>query len=105
MDVVFVIFYSSISPAFSAWAFSFFSLCFLYISYPVAPLAANVEEDTQKTAEEAPKAEEAVNIADEAVPLADVAVESEHAKMSWWWWLIILILGATGYEMYKKLFE
>lgn len=67
-----------------------------------APLAANVEENTQKTAEEAPKAEEAVNIADEAVPLADVAVESEQAKMSWWWWLIILILGATGYEMYKK---
>ena len=71
------------------------------IADEVAPLAANVEEDTQKTAEEAPKAEEAVNIADEAVPLADVAVESEHAKMSWWW-LIILILGATGYEMYKK---
>lgn len=57
---------------------------------------------TQIADEEAPKAEEAVNIADEAVPLADVAVESEHAKMSWWWWLIILILGATGYEMYKK---
>ena len=72
------------------------------IADEVAPLAANVEEDTQKTAEEAPKAEEAVNIAYEAVPLADVAVESEHAKMSWWWWLIILILGATGYEMYKK---
>ena len=72
------------------------------IADEAAPLAANVEEDTQKTAEEAPKAEEAVNIADEAVPLADVAVESEHAKMSWWWWLIILILGATGYEMYKK---
>ena len=72
------------------------------IADEVAPLAANVEEDTQKTAEEAPKAEEAVNIAEEAVPLADVAVESEHAKMSWWWWLIILILGATGYEMYKK---
>lgn len=72
------------------------------IADEVAPLAANVEENTQKTAEEAPKAEEAVNIADEAVPLADVAVESEHAKMSWWWWLIILILGATGYEMYKK---
>ena len=71
------------------------------IADEAAPLAANVEEDTQKTAEEAPKAEEAVNIADEAVPLADVAVESEHAKMSWWW-LIILILGATGYEMYKK---
>lgn len=72
------------------------------IADEAAPLAANVEEDTQKTAEEAPKAEEAVNIADEAVPLADVAVESERAKMSWWWWLIILILGATGYEMYKK---
>ena len=72
------------------------------IADEVAPLAANVEEDTQKTAEEAPKVEEAVNIADEAVPLADVAVESEQAKMSWWWWLIILILGATGYEMYKK---
>lgn len=72
------------------------------IADEVAPLAANVEENTQKTAEEAPKAEEAVNIADEAVPLADVAVESEQAKMSWWWWLIILILGATGYEMYKK---
>lgn len=71
------------------------------IADEAAPLAANVEEDTQKTAEEAPKAEEAVNIADEAVPLADVAVESEQAKMSWWW-LIILILGATGYEMYKK---
>ena len=71
------------------------------IADEAAPLAANVEEDTQKTAEEAPKAEEAVNIADEAVPLADVAVESEQAKMSWWWWLIILILGATGYEMYK----
>ena len=71
------------------------------IADEAAPLAANVEEDTQKTAEEAPKAEEAVNIADEAAPLADVAVESEQAKMSWWW-LIILILGATGYEMYKK---
>lgn len=72
------------------------------IADEAAPLAANVEEDTQKTAGEAPKAEEAVNIADEAAPLADVAVESEQAKMSWWWWLIILILGATGYEMYKK---
>lgn len=72
------------------------------IADEAAPLAANVAENTQKTAEEAPKAEETVNIADEAAPLADVAVESEHAKMSWWWWLIILILGATGYEMYKK---
>ena len=68
---------------------------------PECGTAVNQSEEAVK-AEEAPKAEEAVNIADEAVPLADVAVESEHAKMSWWWWLIILILGATGYEMYKK---
>lgn len=72
------------------------------IADEAAPLAANVEEGTQKTAEEAPKAEEAVNIADEAVPLADVAVADEQAKMSWWWLLIVLVLGTTGYEMYKK---
>lgn len=34
------------------------------IADEAAPLAANVEENTQKTAEEAPKAEETVNIAD-----------------------------------------
>lgn len=72
------------------------------IADEAAPLAANVEESTRKTVEEAPKAEEAVNIADEAVPLADVAVADEQAKMSWWWLLIVLVLGATGYEMYKK---
>lgn len=72
------------------------------IADEAAPLAANAGEGTQKTVEEAPKAEEAVNIADEAVPLADVAVKDEQAKMSWWWLLIVLILGGTGYEMYKK---
>ena len=23
-------------------------------------------------------------------------------KMSWWWLLIVALLGATGYEMYRK---
>lgn len=72
------------------------------IADEAAPLAANAAESTQKTVEEAPKAEEAISIADEAVPLADVSVADEQAKMSWWWLLIILVLGATGYEMYKK---
>lgn len=72
------------------------------IADEAAPLAANAAESTQKTVEEAPKAEEAINIADEAVPLADVSVADEQAKMSWWWLLIVLVLGATGYEMYKK---
>lgn len=72
------------------------------IADETAPLAANAEESTQKTAEEAPEAEETIKIADEAVPLADVTVADEQAKMSWWWLLIVLVLGATGYEMYKK---
>ena len=62
---------------------------------------ANTQETVQAGSDKE-ETKEAVNIEEEAVPLADVAVESEHAKMSWWWWLIILILGATGYEMYKK---
>ena len=70
------------------------------IADEAAPLAEAAPANTQETVKEETK--EAVNIEEEAVPLADVAVESEHAKMSWWWWLIILILGATGYEMYKK---
>ena len=76
------------------------------IADEAAPLAANVEENGQgeavQTEVKEPEAAETVKISDEAAPLADVAVESEQAKMSWWWWLIILILGATGYEMYKK---
>lgn len=70
-----------------------------------APLAEAAPANTQETVQagsDKEETKEAVNIEEEAVPLADVAVESEHAKMSWWWWLIILILGATGYEMYKK---
>ena len=71
------------------------------IADEAAPLAEAAPANTQETVQ-AGSDKEAVNIEEEAVPLADVAVESEHAKMSWWWWLIILILGATGYEMYKK---
>ena len=75
------------------------------IADEAAPLAEAAPVNTQETVQagsDKEETKEAVNIEEEAVPLADVAVESEHAKMSWWWWLIILILGATGYEMYKK---
>lgn len=74
------------------------------IADEAAPLAEAAPANTQETVQAGSNKEEtkeAVNIEEEAVPLADVAVESEQAKMSWWW-LIILILGATGYEMYKK---
>ena len=75
------------------------------IADEAAPLTEAAPANTQETVQagsDKEETKEAVNIEEEAVPLADVAVESEHAKMSWWWWLIILILGATGYEMYKK---
>lgn len=75
------------------------------IADEAAPLAEAAPANTPETVQagsDKEETKEAVNIEEEAVPLADVAVESEHAKMSWWWWLIILILGATGYEMYKK---
>ena len=75
------------------------------IADEAAPLAEAAPANTQETVQAGSNKEEtkeAVNIEEEAVPLADVAVESEQAKMSWWCWLIILILGATGYEMYKK---
>ena len=75
------------------------------IADEAAPLAEAAPANTQETVQagsDKEETKEAVNIEEEAVPLADVAVESKHAKMSWWWWLIILILGATGYEMYKK---
>ena len=40
-----------------------------------------------------------VEIGDEETPLA-ASVDNE--TMSWWWLLLIALLGATGYEMYKK---
>ena len=69
------------------------------------PLADTVPAGGQETVQagsDKEETKEAVNIEEEAVPLADVAVEDEHAKMSWWWLLIVMILGATGYEMYRK---
>ena len=42
----------------------------------------------------------ALTIEDEEVPLAAAPVAKE--KMSWWWLLIVALIGATGYEMYKK---
>ena len=70
-----------------------------------APLADTVPAGGQENVQagsDKEETKEAVNIEEEAVPLADVAVEDEHAKMSWWWLLIVMILGATGYEMYRK---
>ena len=69
------------------------------------PLADTVPAGGQETVQagsDKEETKEAVNIEEEAVPLADVAVEDEQAKMSWWWLLIVMILGATGYEMYRK---
>ena len=40
-----------------------------------------------------------VEIGDEETPLA-ASVDNE--TMSWWWLLLIALLGATGYEMYRK---
>ena len=60
------------------------------------PLGASEE------VEEEPQVEETVEINDEEVPLAAEVVEDEQNKMSWWWLLIVAILGATGYEMYRK---
>jgi hypothetical protein len=41
-----------------------------------------------------------LTIADEDAPLAAVPIGEK--KISWWWLLIIAVMGATGYEMYKK---
>lgn len=59
------------------------------------PLAVNTEENNE---------EDTTVISDEETPLAAEAMEekAQQEKMSWWWLLIIAILGATGYEMYKK---
>lgn len=50
--------------------------------------------------------EETTTISDEDTPLAAEAgameEEVHQEKMSWWWLLIVAVLGATGYEMYRK---
>lgn len=59
------------------------------------PLAVNTEENNE---------EDTTVISDEETPLAAEAMEekAQQEKMSWWWLLIVAILGATGYEMYRK---
>lgn len=53
------------------------------------PLAGDIEETLDA---------EEVTIEDAETPLAAAPIE----KMSWWWLLIVALLGATGYEMYRK---
>ena len=59
------------------------------------PLAA-AEKDTDK------EQKEIVAIEDEETPLAASTESVKAEKMSWWWLLLIALLGATGYEMYRK---
>lgn len=63
------------------------------------PLAAGIEEQDTTDNEKADEDANTVMIEDEETALA-ASVDQE--KMSWWWLLIVLVLGATGYEMYRK---
>ena len=63
------------------------------------PLAAGIEEQDTTDNEKADEDANTVTIEDEETALA-ASVDQE--KMSWWWLLIVLVLGATGYEMYRK---
>lgn len=58
------------------------------------PLAGSVEELEDD-------GEKKVVIDDNDVALA-AKVGEDTKKMNWWWLLLIALLGATGYEMYKK---
>ena len=64
-----------------------------------APLAASIDEQDATDTKEAKEDVKTVTIEDEEAPL-DASIDQE--KMSWWWLLIVMILGATGYEMYRK---
>lgn len=57
-----------------------------------------VKEDA---AEEQKKEVASVILGDEEVPLAAVP-EEEKANMNWWWLVVVALLGATGYELYRK---
>lgn len=61
------------------------------------------EEETPlaEAPEEADDSEEFITISDEEAPLA-VYIENEKQNMNLWWLLIVAVLGATGYEMYRK---
>lgn len=63
------------------------------------PLAAGIEEQDTTDNEKPDEDANTVTIEDEETALA-ASVDQE--KMSWWWLLIVLVLGATGYEMYRK---
>ena len=75
---------------------------------PVADETVEIEdEDTplaQGTdAEEAEEeAQETVEIADEETPLAAGTADVKEGPMNFWWAIIVAILGATGYEMYRR---
>ena len=60
------------------------------------PLAEEIEETKDDVQDEAP-----VVIEEEEVPLAAAPVDAEDG-MSWWWLLVVVVLGATGYEMYRR---
>ena len=64
-----------------------------------APLAASIDEQDAADTKEAKEDVKTVTIEDEEAPL-DASIDQE--KMSWWWLLIVMVLGATGYEMYRK---
>lgn len=64
-----------------------------------APLAASIDDQDTTDTEQNQEDAQTVTIEDEASPL-DASIDQE--KMSWWWLLIVLVLGATGYEMYRK---
>lgn len=64
-----------------------------------SPLAASIDDQDATDTEQNKEDAQSVTIEDEASPL-DASIDQE--KMSWWWLLIVLVLGATGYEMYRK---
>lgn len=64
-----------------------------------APLAASIDDQDATDTKEAKEDVKTVTIEDEEAPL-DASIDQE--KMSWWWLLIVMVLGATGYEMYRK---
>ncbi len=64
-----------------------------------SPLAASIDDQDTTDTEQNKEDAQTVTIEDEASPL-DASIDQE--KMSWWWLLIVLVLGATGYEMYRK---
>lgn len=57
--------------------------------------------DAPEVQEEADDNQEFITISDEETPLA-VYIEDEKQSMNWWWLLIVAVLGATGYEMFRK---